>query len=125
LKATEDISAKVETNDPATVSRQTTEVALCLGRLQYSKGIGFAWYFEIFAIVCREMDKDAGVGPSFVQLSRGVQKPRTIAKHRGDPVAISDADSYVLQCVMDKIGMGKISVNRDIITGAYSGQMTG
>jgi hypothetical protein len=73
LQTTKNIPAKVETNDPAAVRRQTAEVALRLRRLQHPKGVRLAGYLQILVIVSRQMKKDAGVGSAFMQLPRGVQ----------------------------------------------------
>ncbi len=74
-----------------------SEIAACLRGFHHAKGVFLAWHGEIDFIVARNLQKDAGIGPTFVGLTCGMQKTRAKAEDGGDFLCVANVVPDYLQ----------------------------
>src|SRR5438105_10357204 len=72
---------------------------------------------EIVIDICRELDEDAVVAPSLVQLSGGMEEARAVACGRGDVKVASDRSADLLNHLVALRRLGEVLGDGDVVTG--------
>ncbi|KXK00247.1 MAG: hypothetical protein UZ03_NOB001002839 [Nitrospira sp. OLB3] len=108
---------------PPSPLRQDLKIAARLRRLDDAKRIPLAGHRHVCGILASQLEEEAGVRPSFIGLSRGMEEPRAEPHAGGDAFDVPYHPAHGLEIRLMRGVHFEISQQREVVAGPEPIQM--